>query len=334
VLRWANLFGAGCYASLAVATLAHELTLAHLVVIGLASGVADSFVAPASSAAVRTIVPPAQLPLAYSQLQAREHAAELIGPPLGGALYSLARGLPFTVDAISYLAAAGSISLLRTPLPAPPATERTSVVADMLEGLRFVWQQRVIRAIVSWGAMINFAVVFVLVTVTLRLVQAGVHPAAIGLVNTISAAAGLLGAIVAPAILSRTRTGLITIVTGFVLAAIVLPIAWTSSVIVIGGLLAIGFFLLPANNSAIGAYMVTVVPDRLQGRINAAGGFIANGIDPLAPALAGVLVGTFGGRTASLCGALFVAVSLAPLLGSKAIRQLGRPASWVADPVS
>jgi hypothetical protein len=108
--------------------------------------------------------------------------------------------------------------------------------------------------------------------------------------------------------------------------------AWTTNVAIIGGLLAVGFFLLPANNSGISAYLVSVTPDRLQGRVNAAGGFIANGIQPIAPAIAGALVGAAGGRTATIIGAACVAGSLLPLLSSRAIRGLGRPDSWPADP--
>ena len=124
------------------------------------------------------------------------------------------------------------------------------------------------------------------------------------------------------------RTGATTIVTGLILAVVVLPLAWTGNVVLIGGFLAIGFFLLPANNSGIGAYLVSVTPDRLQGRVHSAGGFISGGVEPLAPALAGLLVGSAGGRTAVLVGAACVAASLAPLLASSAIRSLGRPASW------
>lgn len=330
VLLLANLLGVACYGSLAIATLAGVLTMAHLVGIGFLSGVTDSFVAPASSAAVRTVVAEADLPVAYSQLQLRRHAADLVGPPLGGALYSVARGLPFLLDTVSYAVAALSITRLRAPLPAPAAVAGRTVGGDVAEGLRFVWRHGVIRAILLWGAAINFSVTMVLVTVTLRLVRDGVHPSAIGLVDSIAAVAGVLGALAAPVIIARTRTGTTTAVTTLLLAAVVVPIAWTDSVPLIGALLAVGFFLLPSNNSGISAYLVTVTPDRLQGRVNSAGGFIAGGVQPLAPALAGVLVGSAGGRLATLTGAALVALSLVPLLASSAIRNLGRPGSWAA----
>jgi MFS family permease len=329
VLLVGNLAGVAVFGSLAGATLAHHLTLTHLVVGGFASGVVSSFLDPAASAAVRALVPSEQLPLAYTRLQARRHAVDLSGPPLGGALYSIARGLPFLVDAISYCLTALAITRLRSPLPAPVTSGRArSFRADLTEGLRFVWRETVIRTLMIWGAAFNFAVTVVFVAVTLRLIRAGVHPAAIGAVDAIAAAAGLFGAAFAPAVIRRTPTGALTIATTLVFAAIITPMAWTHNVVIIGSLLAGGMVLLPANNAGISAYLSAATPDRLQGRMNSAAGFISNAASPIAPAVAGLLVGSVGGRAATLAGAALVVLSTAPLLASPVIRSLGRPDSW------
>lgn len=104
--------------------------------------------------------------------------------------------------------------------------------------------------------------------------------------------------------------------------------AWSTNVIILGVLLALGTFLVPANNSGISAYMVSVVPDQLQGRVNATGGFLSNAVLPIAPALAGALIASAGGFTAMITGAALLAISLVPLLSSAAIRHLGRPETW------
>lgn len=335
VLLVGNLAGGAVFGTLAGATLTHHLTLAHLIVGGFASGVVSSFLDPAASAAVRAMVPSDQLPLAYTRLQARRHAVDLSGPPLGGALYSIARGLPFLVDAISYCLTALSITRLRSPLPAPVTTgAEQSFRADLVKGLRFVWREPVIRTLMIWGAAFNFAVTVVFVGVTLRLVRAGVHPAAIGAVDAIAAAAGLLGAGLAPAVIRRTPTGALTIATTLVFAAIITPMAWTNNVIIIGSLLAGGMLLLPANNAGISAYLSAATPDDLQGRMNSAAGFISNAASPVAPVLAGLLLESFGGRTETLAGAALVVLSTAPLLASPVIRSLGRPDSWATAATS
>ena len=331
VLVVGNLAGLAVFGSLAAATLAHHLTLAHLIVAGFGSGVVASFLDPAASAAVRAVVPPHQLPLAYARLQTRRHGVDLAGPPLGGALYSIARGLPFVVDAVSYLVAALSITRLRAPLPPPVADDGArSFRADLGEGLRFVWRATVIRTLMIWGAAFNVAVTVVFVGVTLRLVRAGVHPAAIGAVDAIAAAAGLVGATLAPPLIRRTPTGALVTVTTLVFAVVITPMAWTSNVVLIGSLLAAGMLFLPATNAAISAYLSAATPDRLQGRMNSAAGFISNAASPVAPVIAGLLVGSVGGRTATLVGAALVALSTAPLLVSPVIRALGRPDTWAA----
>lgn len=331
VLFVGNLVGLFAFGSLAGAAFAHHLTLVHLVVGGFASGVVSSFLSPAASAAVRTVVPSEQLPLAYTRLQARRHAVDLSGPPLGGALYSIARGLPFLVDAVSYFMAALSITRLRAALPAPePAGHARSFRADLAEGLRFVWSRTVIRTLMLWGAAFNFAVTVVFVTVTLRLVRAGVQPAAIGAVDAIAAAAGLLGAALAPALIRRARTGALTTVTTLAFAAVITPMAWTENVVIIGSLVAGGMLFLPANNAGISAYLSAATPDHFQGRMNSAAGFIANVASPLAPAVAGLLVGFLGSTAATLAGAGLVVLSTAPLLATPVVRSLGRPDSWFA----
>jgi hypothetical protein len=196
--------------------------------------------------------------------------------------------------------------------------------------MRFLWAQRAARAMMLWGGILNFSMSYVLISITLRLVRAGVHPAAIGAIDAIAAAAGIAGAVVASRYAQRLPTGVTTMVTGLVLAAVVVPMAWTTDVRVIGALLAAGTFLLPANNAGIGAYLSFVTPDEMQGRLNSAAGFVSDGVTPLAPVVAGALIATVGGRAATLVGAVLVAASVVPLLAEPSVRRLGRPAEWAA----
>jgi hypothetical protein len=327
VLILTNAVAALVYASLAVALLTGHLTLVHLVMAGFVSGAIDAFDAPATSATVRTIVPTAQLPVAYTRLEAGERGARLIGPPVGGALYSLARGVPFLVDAASYAATSFAVTQLRTPLPAP-ARRAQSMRADVAEGLRFVWDHVGVRCMMIWGGLINFAGGFTFIAVTLRLIQRGTPPAAIGLVETAAAIAGLGGALVAPVIIRRVPTGWLTIGLTFAIAVLIVPQAWSTNVVAVGALLAAATVLVPANNAGISAYMVTVVPDELQGRVNSAAGFIAGGLAPLGPLLAGVALAAIGGVATLLIGAAMTAATALPLLMSRTIRGLGRPDEW------
>ena len=296
---------------------------------GVVSGAASSLVGPAIAAAIRLVVPPEQLPEALAQSQSREAAAHIAGPPTGGALYSVARGLPFIVDAVSYVFAAVAVTRVRHRLPAPEhAAGKPPVLRSLVDGLRFMGGSVVLRTMMTWAAAANFCFAYLAVLITLRLVRAGVSPAAIGAVDTIAAVAVLVGAIIAPAMVRRAPTGLLTVTTGLVSATTLLFTAFSTNVVVIGALWAAAAILIPANNTGISAYMTSIVPDAMQGRLFTAMGFVANGVSPLAPLLAGVLLADFGGLPATIAGCVIGVLAVAPLLINAQTRTLGRPDTW------
>jgi MFS family permease len=328
VLLISNLASAGVFGVLALLIASGGASIALLVAAGLLAGIVEAFFSPAASASLRAVVAPEHLAQAYTRMQARHHVASLIGPPLGGALFAVAESLPFTVDAVSFAGFAVAVLFLRAPLPAPAPTGPRRLRAEVLEGLHFLWSQRVARAVMLWGGILNFAMSYVLISITLRLVRAGVHPAAIGAIDAIAAGAGIVGAGIASRHAQRLPTGATAVITGLVLAAVVVPMAWTTDVRVIGALLAIGTLVLPANNAGIGAYLSYITPEQMQGRLNSAAGFVSSGLTPLAPVVAGALLATLGGTTGTLIGAALVACSMVPLLLEPSVRRLGRPADW------
>ncbi len=104
------------------------------VVVESASGV---FFLPAERAALRSVVPVEQLSSALAVNQAREFAAELAGPPLGGLLLGLGRALPFLGDALSYAYSFVAVLLVRTPLRVARDADRpTGLVREVADGLR------------------------------------------------------------------------------------------------------------------------------------------------------------------------------------------------------
>ncbi len=329
VLLASNCAGGLLYASLAAAQLLHALTLAHLVVVALLTGVVACFYSPAEQAAVRSVVPAEQLPTAFSQNQARQHVAVLIGPPVGGALVSLRAWAPFLVDAVSYLVSATALTRLRTPLP-PPEREEPSRGAwvDTVEGFRFLLSRGYLRAVLAFAALANFAANGLFLILTLKLLRAGVAPAAIGVIDTIGAVAGLAGSVLAPAAIRRVPSGLLSILCGLTLAAAVVPMAFTDNVVVVGALLAFALLGNPAGNACVSSYMAATTPDRLQGRANAALMFSAMVLTPLAPVVGGALLAVWDGRTAMLAAAALTALSVVPLLVSRDVRTLSTPDRW------
>lgn len=136
----------GCvsYASLAVAGAIGRLSLPHLLVVALVTGIAAGAFNPAQTSAVRSVVSTEDLPTALSQNQARQHVASLLGGPLGGALYAVARWLPFAVGAISFAIACVTVSRVRTDLGAPRG-RREPLRWQLAVGFGFMWERPFFR---------------------------------------------------------------------------------------------------------------------------------------------------------------------------------------------
>ena len=89
-------------AALVLALASGRLTYGQLLAIGLLQGIFAVFFRIAEVGALRHLVADEDLPTAIAQNTARDSAAWLAGPPLGGLLYAVRRSLPFVVDCFSY----------------------------------------------------------------------------------------------------------------------------------------------------------------------------------------------------------------------------------------
>jgi MFS family permease len=325
--------GAVLYGSLVLAGVLGALTVPHLAAVALLTGVAQGVFQPAQLAAIRTVVTTDELATAFSQNQARQHVASLLGGPLGGALYAVRAWAPFAVDAVSYAISCLTLSRIRTDLrPHPREGAPTRPVAQVKEGYRFIRHQPFFRTLMVWASLNNLVVNACFFVVMMRLVQEGVQPARIGLVSTAAGIGGILGALAAPYVIDRLRTGVLTVVVGWMCVLPLVPLMWWSTT---GAACASVFAILlmnPAGNAGIGAYRAAMTPDDLQGRVGSALSFVTMGTLPLAPVLGGFLLGSFGGQVAiaALVGAS-VLTALIPTF-SRPMNSVPRPSEWSATP--
>ena len=325
----AGLTGAALYGSLAVAGALGALTVPHLAVVALLTGIAQGTYRPAGMAAVRRVVAPEDLPTAYSQVQARQHIASLLGGPLGGLLYAVRAWAPFAVDAVSYAVSCVTLSRVRTDLkPQPREGAPTRPVEQVKEGYRFIWGRPFFRTLLVWSAASNLLVNACFFVVTMRLIREHYAPAQIGLVSTCAGVGGILGALAAPYVIERTRTGTLAVAVAWMCVLPLLPLVWWTTPV--GACVSVFFLVLlnPIGNAGIGSYRAAVTPDDLQGRVGSAMGFVGMGVMPLAPVLGGWLLTSVGGTgaVAGLVAATAVG-ALVPTL-SRSIRSVPRPAEW------
>ena len=327
VMRWSSALGALAFGSLAVAGLVGTLSVPHVAAVALVTGVTSGLFGPAEMSAVRAVVATEDLPTALSQNQARQHVASLVGAPIGGVLYGALRWLPFLVDAVSFVVAWVLLGRIRTDLsPEPGPASRP--MAQVREGVRFIRQSAYYRVLLVWASLVNLTVNAVFFVAILRLIQAHVPPAQIGLVSTMAGLGGVVGAVIAPRVIDRLPTGVLTVVSAWVFVPLMVPVALWNTPLVVGSALFVGLLLNPAGNAASSSYGMTLIPAGLQGRVSSATRFCSMGLMFLAPLVgAGLLTALGGSRAVLALGLITAVVALVPTL-SRPIRSVPRPREW------
>ena len=329
IMRIASGTGVLSYASLAAAGIAGSLTMPHLLVVALLTGIGAGVFMPAEISAVRTVVSAEELPTALSQNQARLHVASLVSAPLGGVLFAITRWLPFAFDAVTFAVSWLLLGRLRTDLsPAPYEGPRRRPARELAEGVRFVWARPFFRVLMVWSALSNLAVNALFFAAVLRLIEGGFDAWHIGLVEAVAGLAGIIGAVVAPWLIERTPTGRMTVVIAWSFLPLVVPMAMWNEPLVVAAALGLGMLLNPAGNAGISSYRIAITPPELVGRVQSTAQFASLSAMPFAPLLAGLLLTSVGGASTILAlGAVTALVACIPTF-SRSVRAVPKPAAW------
>ena len=328
----ASFSGVVLYGSLAAAGALGALTVPHLMVVSLLTGVSSGVFQPAQGAAIRAVVATEDLSTALSQNQARQHIASLLGGPLGGLVYAVRAWAPFALDTATFAVSCLTVSRIRTDLrPPPPDGAQPPLRVQLVQGLRFVWDSRFFRSLMFFAATTNLLVNGVFFVVLLRLIRAHYPAAQIGLVSTAAGVGGILGALAAPYIIERARTGLLTVAIAWMCALPLVPLVWWSTPWAACASVFTLLLLNPAANAGIGAYRVAHTPDALQGRVASALQFTSMCVMPLSPLMSAWLLTWLGGDRAVLVLVVLTLLVALALTLTRSIRSVPRPAQWRAD---
>jgi MFS family permease len=317
----------GSIAVVVVAGGLDAITLPQIAAVAFVEGSLFVLFDLAEGSALPQLVPAGQVPAAVAYNQGRIQAADLVGQPLGGALFSVAPGLPFAVDAASYLLSGGAIAAIRSRLQGERAPVTTRLREQVAEGLRFVWRDRFLRDSVALVGGINLGFNALTLVLIVRATGLGATPAQVGLMFGMYGAGGILGALVAArahrAIPGRVLLVGISWLWAGLAAAYVLAPSWLE----LGLLSAVASVFGPIFNVVGAAAMYRVTPEGLLGRVRSASKLIAWGTIPLAGLLGGVLAEYLGTTAALLCVAALLAAVAALTTVSPGLRTLtGRPA--------
>jgi hypothetical protein len=289
----------------------HAVGVAQVAAVAFVEGCLFVLFDLAEGSALPQLVAADQLPAAVAYNQGRIQAADLVGQPLGGALFSVAPGLPFAVDAASYLLSGGAIAAIRSRLQGERVPVDSRLREQIAQGLRFVWRNRFLRDTVALIGGINFAFNALTLVLIVRARDLGASPTGIGIMFGLYGAGGILGALVAAKVHAALSGRVIMVGVSWLWAAMLAGYVLAPSALWLGALAAVVSFFGPVYNVVVAAATYRITPEPMLGRVRSTGKLVAWGTIPLA--------GLAGGLLAEHLGAAPALLSLAAVMLAMAV---------------
>jgi len=293
LMIWADIVRVLALGSLGVSVATGHVTFFQILIVAFVEGTMFVIFNIAEIGAVRSVVPALQLQRAFATEQARMSTVYLAGPPLGGALFGLARSLPFLVDAVSYAFSTGTLLAMRTPFQEEREERETAgLLTQVKEGLAWLWGHAFLRtcALLFVGGNFLFGALELILIVAAK--RQGYSPAVIGGLVSATGAFSLLGSIAAPRFLRLLPMRTVLVLSAWLSLGIVAFVIEPNVIVLVAGTAPLIFFNPTVNAMVIG-YRVAIVPDRLQGRVNSVARSLALLAFPLGPVAAGLLLASY-----------------------------------------
>ena len=292
--------------SLATTILLHRIAFWAIPLVAFVEGTGAAVFSVAHAGALRAVVPARQLPAAAGAQTGRQAAVQLAGPPLGGALFGLARALPFLVDAVSYAFSTLSLLAMRTPFQQEREPDRSPLRSRLAEGFRFLWSQPFLRTCALLFGIANFVGPGVLLAVVVIGTRQGLSGGEVGALVAAFGACLLLGSFVSPLVRRLLPVRAVLLLELWTWLGCAVFLVWPSVYVLTAGLLPTAL-AIPSTDSVVHGYRIAMTPDRLLGRAESVRTTISLLIAPLGPLAAGVLLGAVSARASV---AVFAAAGL------------------------
>ena len=292
-------------------------------------GTAETMFVNASLSVLPAVVPREKLSRANGRLfGAKMVASQLAGPPLGGFLFAAAVSVPFLLDAGSFAAAAALLLTLRGGFRVEKQQDNespTTLRAEISEGVRWLFQHRLLRTLALALGVMNLTLSAVLsIMVLYAQDRLNLGPVGYGLLLSTVAVGGAVGSLFAERVISWLGPGTAMRIGLVIEASTHLVLALARNELVIGAVLIVfGFHSIVWSVISV-SLRQEVVPSRLLGRVNSAYLLFSIGSLSVGALLGGALARGFG-ITAPFWFSFFVVAALAlliwPILNNTTIKK-------------
>lgn len=282
----------------------------------LCLGTAEVFFDNAAQAILPCIVEPHLLEKANGRRYSAEITANIfLGTPFGGALFAIAVWLPFSIDAVSYLAAALLVLRLRGVFRTIQDSRQptTTLSQDVRDGFRWLWSSRIMRGMALALALTNLGLgmtpgLFILYARD----ELGIGDRWYGLLLGIMALGGIMAGLVGERIIARIGKIETLYVTAVCWVVIMATIGLVPVLVPVMIAETLGVFAVTLWNIGTVSLRQQIVPQAMFGRVNSVYRWFAWGSMPLGAVIGGLIAQGSNQRmpyiSAAVCIALGVVV--------------------------
>ncbi len=280
--------------SIALALLLNRLTFLHIALVAFSDGTLSLFFSLANQAAMPRIVAKGQIPTALSINETLNSSSLMLGPALGPILYSLGRALPFLADTISTACSVISLLFIRVEFQEERSATQDKLWSDIRAGLVWLWRHPLLRflALLTFG-LITPCSGFLLVLI-LQAQKLHATDVQLGLILGGSGLGSILGSLIAGPLYRRFGLARMVIATTWIWGLTWLLYAFAPNPLVLGIVNAVSFIVVPVYMVMQYSCRLSLIPDSMQGRVNAIFRLISTGSQPVGIALTGFLLQAFG----------------------------------------
>ena len=231
-----------------------------------------------------------------SRLQISETVIQgFVGAPLSGFIYAIAISLPFFINSLGFaisalLALSIPIKYLQDVRSDNAPKEKKNFIADMKFGIRYLYNEKVLRRLVVTTASIGVCYSMGTATMVLFIIEELDLPKQLfGVILTIQGLGAIAGAFVAPRLSEKLgRSYVMTF--GIVSSSVVLLLqGFSNNIYIFVALATFGGFAISQWNILLMATYQTVIPNELYGRIHGTRRTLVWGMMPIGSLLGGVL---------------------------------------------
>ena len=294
----------GC---LGLAILADAVPFWSILAVAVVEGAGAALFRAAHPGALRAVVSVRQLPAAVAVQSGRQAGVDVAGPALGGALFSLARALPFIVDAASYAFSFLSLLAMRTPFQQQREADRSPLRARLLEGFRFLWGHPFLRTSALLFGLANFLGPGLLLALVVIGSRQGLSAGEVGLLVAAFGVCLLVGSFVSPLVRRALPVHAVVVLELWTWLGCAAFLVRPDVYVLAAGLLPTAL-AIPSTDSVVHGYRIAMTPDRLLGRAESVRSTISLLIAPLGPLTAGLLLGSVSERATIAVFAAFALV--------------------------